>query len=158
MVLLYLCTFHTCCQPFFPLRKCNNHNNSMTYLFFYGAIKPGDMQRNDCLHMGMLLSTHVQFKSTSPFHCFFFFKKKRLKCRCCRVQGMLLGWWLSLALALFMTWPSVTLRNPNSLVHPWRFCFWPTLKCFMAMLDHIQLCETVVSATPRRYNLTYATI
>lgn len=42
----------------------------MTYLF-YGASKPGDMQRNDFLHMGMLFPTHVQFKSTSPFHCFF---------------------------------------------------------------------------------------
>lgn len=38
----------------------------MTYLF-YGPHKPGDMQRNICLHMGMLFPTHVQFKSNSSF-------------------------------------------------------------------------------------------
>lgn len=72
----------------------------MTYLFFYGAIKPGDMQRNDCLHMGMLLSTHVQFKSTSPFHCFFFFFKKKVKVQMLQGAGNVVGLVVVISLGL----------------------------------------------------------
>ncbi len=39
---------------------------------------------------------------------------------CCRC------WWLTLALTLFMKWPSVIFCNPNSLVHRRGFCLdWP---------------------------------
>lgn len=86
----------------------------MAYLF-YGAHKHSDMQRNVCLHMGMLFPLMTSLRALLLSLTL---KKKEVKEQmftlhreCCR------GRWLTLALALFMIWPSVTLRNPNSLKH-----------------------------------------
>lgn len=84
--------------------------------------------------MGKVFPTHAQFKSTSPFLDFSFiafFKEVRVQMftlhrECCR------GLWLTLAMALFMIWPSITLRNPNSLLQPYTFCLKPALKCCTA--------------------------
>lgn len=59
---------------------------------------------------------------------------------CCR------GLWLTLALALFMIWPSITLRNLNSLLQPYTFCLKPALKCCKAVLDYTQLCVRHIAA------------
>lgn len=73
--------------PAIFFRKCNSINNSMTCLF-YGPCKPGDMQRNVCLHMGMSFPIHVKLRALLLSLTFF---EKRLKCRCSHCTGNVAG-------------------------------------------------------------------
>lgn len=124
------------------LKKCLK-----TYLFRW----PHEpvMQRNVCWHLGVplpLLSLRALLLSLTIF-------EKRLKRRCSHGTGHVgKGWWLTLALTLFMKWPSVSLETLNSLAHSRGFCL-------STILDHVQLCKTAkIGATfSCWYNFIYLT-